>query len=79
MMSGKEIKQGQELFLDYGKDYWPKVDAAGNVSKATVGDVHDDQTDDDSDGGEEYIEERVDDEGDDVYVPDEQSDEEYRS
>lgn len=64
--------------MDYGKDYWPKLDAAGDVSTATVGDVHGDQTDEDSEGGEEYIEERVDDEEDDAYVPDEQSDEEYR-
>lgn len=64
--------------MDYGKDYWPKLDAAGDVSTATVGGVHGDQTDEDSEGGEEYIEERVDDEEDDAYVPDEQSDEEYR-
>lgn len=64
--------------MDYGKDYWPKPDAAGDVSTATIGVVHGDQTDEDSEAGEEYIEERVDEEEDDVYIPDEQSDEDYR-
>lgn len=73
----REIGKGEELFLDYGQTYWAN-DIEGNASKV-VGDAHGDQTNEDYVGGEEYIEEDVDDEEDDAYVTDEQSDEDERS
>lgn len=76
---GKEIKKGQELFLDYGDTYWinDSDDSADNANEME-GNAHGKHMDEDYVGGEEYVEEHADDEEEYMYVLDERSDEDYQ-